>query len=270
MDREGLGDYRAFRAWSGLPRPWGPSDAPWRVWFGGRVIDGLCDVLDEFLATRSRRGVGSLAAIGCVPWLTNESVVGRLTQLAACCVAVDKGAYLPRRLVEEAAPFPNVLPRLRLTVPAGSEEPVVLGPSSRAPEHEVGPVRVVGWMGNDLGKPLLHAKLLVLGELRWEEYGPGPYVEERRFVPRWVWWGSANWTRPAQSHLEVGFCSDDDQLVDHVASFVEDVIAFSEPVGSTCAGPEPNLLAVEFDDEAMAEAAHQQWLDHFADEEDQG
>lgn len=47
MDRRALGVYRAFRAWSGRPRSWGPSDQPWRVWFGGQVVAGLCDVLDE-------------------------------------------------------------------------------------------------------------------------------------------------------------------------------------------------------------------------------
>jgi hypothetical protein len=38
------------------------------------------------------------------------------------------------------------------------------------------------------------------------------------------------------------------------ADFVADVIAFAEPVESTCAGLEPNLVRVEFDDDAMAEA----------------
>ena len=32
------------------------------------------------------------------------------------------------------------------------------------------------------------------------------------------------------------------------------MIAFAEPVESTCAGLEPNLVRVEFDDDAMAEA----------------
>jgi hypothetical protein len=42
----------------------------------------------------------------------------------------------------------------------------------------------------------------------------------------------------------------------------------SEPLGSPCAGPEPNLVFVDFDDEAMAEATREQWLEHLADEED--
>lgn len=49
-----LGDYEAFRRWSGKPREWGPDGAGWRAWFGGGVVDGLCDVLDEHLTTPLR------------------------------------------------------------------------------------------------------------------------------------------------------------------------------------------------------------------------
>ncbi len=59
-----LGDYGAFRGWSGWPRSWGGLNAGWRAWFGGKVVDGLCDVLDEHLAVERRGGVP--AAIGCV------------------------------------------------------------------------------------------------------------------------------------------------------------------------------------------------------------
>ena len=118
-------------------------------------------------------------------------------------------------------------------------------------------------------KPLLHAKLLVLGALGFVYYSPddAPEFEEFRFTPQSVWWGSANWTRASRSHLEVGFWSDDEDLVRDATSFLDDVVAFSEPVGSTCAGPEPNLVSVDFDDEAMWEASRERWLDHLADEE---
>lgn len=51
-----LGDYEPFRKWSGKPRTWGPEGAGWRAWFGGEVVDGLCDVLDEQLAAPRARG----------------------------------------------------------------------------------------------------------------------------------------------------------------------------------------------------------------------
>jgi hypothetical protein len=260
---------------------WGPEGAGWRAWFAGNVIDGLCEILDEHLAAerrgylfphgiRAREG-GSPAAIGCVPWLTDDDVIDRLLQLSACCVVVDKAGLLDARLVDHDRSFPNVLPGLQMTTPAADGAPTLLGPSSPMPEHEVGPLRVLGW-GKDAGKgfkPLLHAKLLVLGELGFVTYIPddAPEFEEFRFTPQSVWWGSANWTRGSRSHLEVGCWSDDHDLVREATSFLDDVIAFSEPVGSTCAGPEPNLVSVDFDDEAMWEAARDQWADHLADEE---
>jgi len=83
-----------------------------------------------------------------------------------------------------------------------------------------------------------------------------PKFEEVEFVPQSVWWGSANWTETAQKHLEVGFWTDDTDLAREAAYFVGDVIAFSEPVGSTSPGPRPDLVRLEYDEAAMAEASH--------------
>ena len=120
----------------------------------------------------------------------------------------------------------------------------------------------------DSPKPLLHAKLLVLGDLVLNVYGPDDsYGEERLdFEPRTVWWGSANWTEMARSHLEVGFACDDPALAEQAADFVADVIAFSEPVTTTSPTPKPNLVRVEFDDAAMAEAAREMDQEYDADE----
>jgi hypothetical protein len=93
-------------------------------------------------------------------------------------------------------------------------------------------VRVLGHRGDR--EPLPHAKLLVLGELKhWHD--PWGECSEPRFVPQTVWWGSANWTNWSQKHLEVGFVCDDPTLAQEATDFVADVIAFSEPVGTTCA-----------------------------------
>ena len=118
MDWMPLGDYEAFQSWSGRPRPWGPSDAGWRAWFGGQVIDGLCSVLDEHLAAYRSSPVPSLAlatgrgvpaAIGAVPWLTSVAVVDRLLKLEACCIMIDRGTLLPPaiRLLGSNLGFPN-------------------------------------------------------------------------------------------------------------------------------------------------------------------
>ena len=272
MDQLPLGDYEQFEQWSGQSLTWGPEGAGWRAWFGGKVVDGLCEILDRHLsAERPRRSEGQPVVIGCVPWLTSDEVIDRLLRLAACCIVLDKGARLPTRLVTHDRPFPSsVLPRLAMTMPAVDGAATVLGPYGPMPDHEVGPVRVLGWQGKGMKKPLLHAKILVLGDVGHNTYeadGVGEW-EEWEFTPHSVWWGSANWTRGSRSHLEVGFWSDDDSLTRHASSFVQDVISFSEPVDSLTAGPEPNLLPVEFDDEAMREAWEAGYLDHLAAEED--
>ena len=48
----------------------------------------------------------------------------------------------------------------------------------------------------------------------------------------------------------------DPRLVDEVADFVADMIAFSEPItGSRCPCLEPNLVEVGYDNEDMVQAA---------------
>ena len=284
MDWMPLGDYEAFRNWSGQPRSWGPEraewvawdggkivDGPrkpgWKAWFGGKVVDGLCDELDQHMAAQ-RHPDSFPAAIGCVPWLTSEAVVDRLLKMA-CCVVLDKGAYLPARLVHSRLGFPNSAhPYLEEMTPAVDGDAMVVGPYTprEEMEHDLGPVRLLGWDGQASGKPLLHAKLLILGELSDVSYpdAPGLYCK-RRFVAQRVWLGSANWTDRSRSHLEVGFLCDDPPLVARATGFVTQVISFSEPVGTTCVGPEPNLVHVQYDEEAFNDAAD---LDSYCEDDD--
>ncbi|KZS67816.1 hypothetical protein A4G28_26990 [Mycobacterium ostraviense] len=106
--------------------------------------------------------------------------------------------------------------------------------------------------------------MLVLGRIDLEDFGHPDYGsdEHLRFRPTAVWWGSANWTEKSSNHLEVGFVSHDAELIDAATDFVADVIAFSEPFDSACAGPEPNMLGYEVDDAAMWEASENQRIAH--------
>ena len=263
-----LGDYEAFKRWSGEPRRWGP-DGAWRAWFGGKVVDGLCDVLDEHLAAPRRRGMHP-AAIGCVPWLTSRAVASRLLAFASYCVVVDKGPLSKEpmvrpELINPDKAFPNeAIYELRDLMPAvDGWAPLTIGPYTPkdATLYGIEPVRVLGWRKrNDEQKPIPHAKLLVLGEVGVESFGPDfapDSYEECRFTPQRVWFGSANWTGGARYHLETGFVCDDPLLAEQATSFVAEMIAFSEPVDSACVGPEPNLVRVGYDDDAIASAAQE-------------
>ena len=265
-----LGDYSIFNTWSGKARSWGP-DGSWRAWFGGNVIDGLCQILDEHLAApRSRRLEAQPAVVGCVPWFTSNAVQDRLVRTGCCCIVIDKGAAKrPDRLIAEGRGLPNVLPGLHMTVPDG-EGPTLLGPYSELPVHPLGPVRLAGWRRAESGrvKPLLHTKILVLGEVAWYHIGPDDvmYREEFGFRAESVWWGSANWTDGSRSHLEMGTFSSDPALVDEALRFVSQVVEFSEPIGSGFSQPEPNLVPVNFDDDAMWEAYEEYRLEEPHDE----
>jgi hypothetical protein len=76
----------------------------WQAWLGGKVIDGLCDLLDEHLDEHKE---GDPAVIGCVPWFDSSAVEDRLLKMRACSVVIDKGLYLPGRLVRADTGFPN-------------------------------------------------------------------------------------------------------------------------------------------------------------------
>jgi hypothetical protein len=205
-----LGHYEPFRGWSGKLRAWGPEGAGWRAWFGGRVIEGLCEVLDEHLAAPRRSGMYP-AAIGCVPWLTSRAVAKRLLALTSYCVVVDKAPpdkelRVPAELINPDKAFPNeAISELRELMPSvNGSAPLTIGPYTprEATEYDIEPVRVLGWRKRDDGrKPKPHAKLLVLGEVGVESYGPDfwpDYYEKCRFTPQRVWFGSANWTEASK------------------------------------------------------------------------
>jgi hypothetical protein len=114
-------------------------------------------------------------------------------------------------------------------------------------------VRVAGYGNPDrTDLPLLHAKMLVLGHLdTFSAPGFEDIHSEQHFAPETVWLGSANWTAMAPSHLEFGLLCDDPALVEWAAWCVAKTIMLSESADSGCASPEPNLVHVGFDDDAM-------------------
>ena len=152
QSRMPLGDYELFKKWSGHPLSWG-AGGEGQVWFGGKVLDGLCTVLDEHLAATGGRS----AAIGCVPWLTHDAVTDRLEKLNSLCVVVDKALKSQRaiaRLMAEVDDegvsmngFPNAaIGRLSDLLPSQNGEPVIVGPYTprEVVEHVIDPVRRVG------------------------------------------------------------------------------------------------------------------------------
>jgi hypothetical protein len=117
-------------------------------------------------------------------------------------------------------------------------------------------IRTVGYRksGGRLA-PILHAKLALLGHLWWHDEGPLGHVDDiLGFTPRRLWVSSANFTGASRRSLEFGYWTEEDKLVKGAQRFLVKVIAASESVDPAADVFEPDLVPVEFDDVAMAEA----------------
>jgi phosphatidylserine/phosphatidylglycerophosphate/cardiolipin synthase-like enzyme len=227
-------------------------------WFGNGehgVIAGLCDLLDRHL--RRPRGRFEPAAIGCVPWFNHDGIAQRLAEMPSCIV-IDKpkGKISPAamKLHQRGQPVESewfaALSDLAPKEPNG--RPRIVGPMDRM-GSSLGPLRVYGHRRRDnQTKPLLHAKMLVLG---------GTYEDDEDFtglffVPDVVWIGSANWTYEAANlHEEAAVVVADRSFVKDAAKRVMKIISESERAEWYAATPTPDLAAVELDMESIAEYA---------------
>lgn len=260
MDFRPLGDYEELLR--PIPTPWGCGTVTHGS--GGAVLDDLVAGIQRHQDTAAD-GYWSgqeprPAAIGCVPWLTDQAIASALAGLGDCCIVVDKQQLdyaAVRHLAEHGSSLSSIyLPAFEdLGLPDQEGNPPVIGPSTgMMPPVDLGPVRVVGWRKADNGqpRPMLHAKLLVLGVTTYQEddeFGQ----EIFSFDPKTVWMGSANWTMAARTHIEFGLWSTDPPLVERTFKYLESLLAFSEPRGSSTAGPEPQLVSAVWDNEAFYE-----------------
>lgn len=270
-----LGEYPQFGP--SRPLPWGERPG-WTITFGTGVIPNLVEGIrahaDTAAGDHSQRFWPATAAVGCVPYFTSRAVADALLSLDACCVVVDKQAQRSPALASLAARAggglsSHYLYELNdLTAPDENGSGPTVGPYSSWPDPvELGPVRLAGWTRDPSGasRPQLHAKMLLLGITVVSEGEFGEEVPE--FVPQRTWLGSANWTWSASGHLEYGIWCDDPTLIDHNRRFLADVLRFSEPWESATEGPQPQLVDIEFDDDAFREYVAEHGAD-IGDEED--
>ena len=102
--------------------------------------------------------------------------------------------------------------------------------------------------------PLIHAKLALLGELWWhDEDALGHVADVAGFTARKLWVSSANFTRSSRMSLEIGYWTEEFALVEGMERFLLRLIASSEGLDGEDE-PRPQLLPVEYDDAAFAEA----------------
>jgi hypothetical protein len=100
----------------------------------------------------------------------------------------------------------EAFPELAELARAQGGAPLVVGTGTPAWHEGIPPIRELGFgrVGDRL-VPIVHAKLALLGQMRWtDEHPSGHLVDEIYFVPGRLWIGSANFTSSSRRSLEMG------------------------------------------------------------------
>jgi len=257
-----------FASWVGGRWPLGvPGDD---AFFGPDVLRGLVDGIDAFVDVREerwRRRRVSPALIACAPWFNDPELLRALRRLSAVCVVVSKRprgregerAVSWLRGVHKLVPgFPvQALSELRDVALKVDGHPRVIGPYDRLDDIVLPPVRTLGYRSTD-GRPapMAHAKLALLGHLWWgEQDALGNPDEFLVFTTRRLWMSSANFTTNSRRCFEFGFWTEDEALMSGARCFLAQLLGASEDVDAEADAPAPDMAHIEFDNEAMAEAA---------------
>ncbi|APS17505.1 hypothetical protein TK78_34155 [Streptomyces sp. Tue 6075] len=252
------------------------------VQFGTNVLAGLIEGIDEFRRDleqqRRSRSLGP-AMLGAFLWVDDAELLRRIADFPSACVVVSKqprGKYHAERLrkvadaVKDAAGLPawalSELEELRFH--QGGKAPL-LGPGSPQEYIRLPALRTLGYRkAGDHLVPILHTKMMLLGELWWhDEDGMGGVADVTGFTPHRLWLGSANGTGSSRRSLEFGLWLEDPGLLNAARRFLVEVLAHSQELDPDSDVLEPDLVVPDYDDEAMWEAMAA-LADYDADEHD--
>ncbi len=255
--------------------PWGfdtdfsfGPDNRWRGYFGRDVLRGLVSGIDEFRATaenRRRFRILGSALLGAFMWLDDPELIQRIADFPYACVAITKqqrGARHRARLdklqprVEHSPGFPaSALPGLGSLVFRENGEIPVVGPGSQQPDLTLPALRTIGYRKTgDRLVPILHTKMVLLGELWWHDEDELGYpADVIGFRPQRLWVASANGTTSSRGNLELGFWLAEPTLLRKAQYFLTEVLHHSENLDPDADISEPDLVEPDYDDLAFAE-----------------
>lgn len=246
-----------------------------RAYFGRNVLDHLIEGIDDFVHEHQPRWerrtyrVGAPVMLGCSPWANDDKLLDTITSLLGVCVLVGKQRRNPRgdkeaqRLQEINERTPGIemraLTGLSDMAPKVDGQPRIIGPYDHVHEEgaSIPTFRTIGFRPRRSRErpPLVHAKLALLGNVCWTDEDPMGGVDDYVwFSPRRLWVSSANFTYGSRQNLEFGYWTEDEDLIRGVERFLVGLIAASEDVNSPSDHIDPELVQVDFDDEAMADA----------------
>jgi hypothetical protein len=237
--------------------------------FGTGVLDEMIAGIDEFqeavTARPSRHSLGA-AMLGAFAWLDDDRLLECIASYPYACVTFTKQPrpFPPHKLtrlqevLDRGRGFPAAALRgLETLMPLDDlGQPQLVGPYSPQLNHMFSPLRTLGHrkVGGML-VPLLHAKLMLLGELTWMEDEEFGLDDITRFQPRKLWIGSANGTFSSRFNLEIGCWQTQTELLSSAQDFLVQILANSEDLDPDANTMKPGQAEPDYDDAAMAEAS---------------
>jgi hypothetical protein len=251
------------------------------VQFGTNVLAGLIEGIDRFRQDLEQQPLSRTlgpAMLGAFLWVDDPELLQRIAGFPSACVVVSKQPRSKRHVerlrktaeaVKDAAGFPvhafSELEELRFHQDGKAP---VLGPGSPQEHIRLPALRTLGYRrAGDHLVPILHTKMLLLGELWWhDEDALGGVADITGFTPHRLWLGSANGTESSRRSLEFGLWLEDPGLLKAARRFLVEVLAHSQELDPDSDGLEPDLVVPDYDDEAMWEAMAA--LADYADAED--
>jgi hypothetical protein len=209
-------------------------------------------------------------------------LIDKISDLYAACVVVKKQSRKPKAVAKLAklAAVNNQTPGMPVEAfsalsglaPRVDGEATIVGPSTPPYQDPVPTIRTLGFRstGNNDSPPILHAKLALLGHLWWhDEDELGHVADVVGFDAKRLWISSANFTSSSRRNIEFGIWTEDPVLLQGSERFLVKLMGSSEALDPESDLFDPELVEVDFDDEAMWEAWSAQRELHADDDFDQ-
>jgi hypothetical protein len=239
-----------------------------RGYFGRDELAGLVSGIDDFLAQARREpGFRSLgpAMLGAFMWLDDPELVERIAGFPYASVVITKQPRDRRQqartdqlkpVLERCPGFPaDALPELGGLVLRKDGKAPVAGPySPHTPPLLLPPLRTVGFRKTgDRLVPILHTKMVLLGELWWHDEDDFGAAEVTGFRPQQLWLASANGTASSRANLEFGTWNTEPALLAEATRFLTGLLRSSEDLDLDQDDLQPGLVEPDYDDAAFAE-----------------
>lgn len=241
------------------------------AFFGRNVLQGLVEGIDEFIHRpqerwRRYRSLGP-ALLGSSMWINDDDLIDKIGELSGACIVVSKQGRKPGEIAKleplaklnERTPGMPVQAFSALTelAPTMNGQPALVGPYTPPYEEPIPTIRTLGFRKERPGDspPILHTKLSLLGHLWWhDEDDFSPVADVMGFQPYRLWVSSANFTSSSRRNLEFGYWTEDATLMAGAERYLIKLMRSSEALDPDSDLFDPELVAVDYDDEAMMEA----------------